>query len=129
MQFDRVFTDAPWEKKVGYCRAIKAGPYVHLTGTAPVTNEGKTYSPGNAYEQTKKCFEIIEDSLGKFDVPISKIVRTRMFVTDISKWEEYGKAHAEFLGNHPPTTSMIEVKSLIDPEMLIEIEVDAYVEP
>ena len=127
-KFNRVFTDAPWEKKVGYCRVLKAGDHVYVTGTAPVES-GKTYAPGNGYEQAKKCFEIIRDSLAKIDVPLSKVVRTRMFVTDISKWQEYGRAHAEFFSEFPPTTSMLEVKGLIDPEMLIEIEADAYVGP
>jgi enamine deaminase RidA (YjgF/YER057c/UK114 family) len=126
MTFRRVFTDAPWEKKVGYCRVIKAGDHVYVTGTAPVV-DGKTYAPGNAFEQARKCLEIIKDSLAKIDVPISKVVRTRMYVTDISRWQEFGKAHAEFFSSHPPTTSMLEIKSLIDPEMLIEIEADAYV--
>ena len=109
--FKRVFTDAPWEKKVGYCRVLKAGDHVYVTSTAAVEN-GKTFAPGNGYEQAKKCFEIISDSLAKIDVPLSKVVRTRMFVTDISKWQEYGRAHAEFFSEHPPTTSMLEVKGI-----------------
>lgn len=125
--FKRVFTNAPWEKKVGYCRVLKAGDHVYVTGTAPVSYNGKTHAPGNAYEQAKKCLQIIESSLAKIDVPMSKVVRTRMFVTDISKWEEFGKAHAEFFADNPPTTSMLEIKGLIDPEMMIEIEADAYV--
>lgn len=126
MTFKRVFTETPWETKVGYCRVLKAGDHVYVTGTAPVQN-GKTYAPGNGYAQARKCLEIIKDSLAKIDVPMSKVVRTRMFVTDISKWQEFGKAHAEFFSEHPPTTSMLEVKGLIDPDMLIEIEADAYV--
>ncbi len=127
MSFQRTFTQAPWEKKVGYCRALRAGDHVYVTGTAAVDEGGSTFAPGDAYRQAKKCFEIIQESLAKLDVPMSKIVRTRMFVTDISQWSEIGKAHHEFFQNHPPTTSMIEVKQLIDPEMLIEIEADAFV--
>lgn len=127
MGFKRTFTNAPWEKQVGYCRALKAGDHVYVTGTAPVGGDGKTFAPGEAYQQAKKCLEIIETTLSKLDVPVSKIVRTRMFVTDISQWEAFGKAHGEFFKDHPPTTSMVEVKQLIDPEMLIEIEADAYV--
>jgi enamine deaminase RidA (YjgF/YER057c/UK114 family) len=126
MNFERIFTDTPWEETVGYCRVLKAGDHVYVTGTAPM-EQGKVHAPGDGYRQAKKCCEIIRDSLAKLDVPLSKVVRTRMFVTDISRWEEYGKAHAEFSANHPPTTSMLEVKSLIDPEMLIEIEADAYI--
>lgn len=127
MGFKRTFTNAPWEKQVGYCRALKAGNHVYVTGTAPVGTDGKTFAAGNAYEQAKRCLEIIKDSLAKLDVPMSKVVRTRMFVTDITRWQEFGKAHGEFFMDHTPTTSMIEVKQLIDPEMLIEIEADAYV--
>jgi enamine deaminase RidA (YjgF/YER057c/UK114 family) len=128
MNFQRTFTSAPWEKTVGYCRALKAGPHIYVTGTAPVGDDGSVVALGDAYSQAKKCFQIIEKSLKELNVSISSVVRTRMFVTDISRWEEYGKAHAEFFGNHPPTTSMLEVKGLIDPDMLIEIEADAYVE-
>ena len=127
MKFQRVFINAPWEKKVGYCRILKAGDQVYVTGTAPVDDRGNTYAPGDGYQQAKKCFEIIQSSLAKLDVPMSKIVRTRMFVTDISRWEEFGRAHAEFFADYPPTTTMVEVNKLIDPQMLIEIEADAYV--
>lgn len=127
MSFQRVFSGAPWEKKVGYCRVLKAGNNIYITGTTPIDEKGQTLMTKDAYKQARRCFEIIRDSLKKIDVPMSKIVRTRMFVTDISLWEEFGRAHAEFFSEHPPTTSMIEVKGLIDPNMLIEIEADAYV--
>ncbi|MCB0368062.1 MAG: RidA family protein [Bdellovibrionales bacterium] len=127
MSFQRVFSGAPWEKKVGYCRVLKAGNNIYITGTAPIDEKGQTLKTKDAYKQARRCFEIIRDSLKKIDVPMSKIVRTRMFVTDISLWEEFGRAHEEFFIEHPPTTSMIEVKGLIDPDMLIEIEADAYV--
>ena len=97
-----------------------------MTGTAPVDEQGKVCFTGDGYKQAKRCLEIIENSLAKLDVSMAKVVRTRMFVTDISRWKEFGRAHAEFFSEHPPTTSMIEVKGLIDPEMLIEIEADAY---
>ncbi|MGE4133576.1 MAG: RidA family protein [Bdellovibrionales bacterium] len=125
MNFERVFSGAPWEKKVGYCRALKVGDHVYITGTAPVLEDGKTASPGNAYEQTKRCLEIIRSTLAQLDVPMERIVRTRMFVIDISRWREYGRAHHEFFKDHPPTTTMVEVRRLIDPDMLIEIEADA----
>lgn len=126
MEFKRTFTNAPWEKQVGYCRALKAGDHVYVTGTTSIGSDGKIFAPGNAYEQAKRCLEIIKDSLAKLDVPLTKVVRTRMFVTDISRWKEFGEAHGEFFRDHPPTTSMIEIKQLIDPEMLIEIEADAF---
>lgn len=127
MSFKRTFTNAPWEKKVGYCRALKAGDHIYITGTAPIDEDGNTFAPGDAYLQAKKCFEIIESTLAELLVPLSKVVRTRMFVTDISKWEAFGKAHHEAFSEFPPATTMVEVKQLIDPQMLIEIEADAYI--
>jgi isochorismate pyruvate lyase len=125
--FTRTFSQTPWEKTVGYCRALRAGGYVHISGTAPVDSTGATVAPGNARLQTRKCLEIIESALLDHGASLAQVVRTRMFVTDITRWKEYGEAHGEYFRAHPPTTSMIEVKCLIDPEMLIEIEADAYV--
>lgn len=127
MKIQRVYSGAPWEKVVGYCRAVRVGPHIFVTGTAPVGEDGKTVAPGDGYRQTLRCFEIIEKALKDLGAGLENIVRTRMFVTDIKRWEDYGKAHGEILGDNPPATTMVEVKSLIDPEMLIEIEVDALV--
>jgi len=127
MSFQRVFTNALWEKEVGYCRAIRAGDHVYVTGTAPIDEQGKVFASGDAYAQARRCFEIIRRSLRGLGADMPHVVRTRMFVTDISRWQEFGRAHAEFFRDHPPATSMIEVKSLIDPAMLIEIEADAVV--
>ena len=123
--FERVFSGAPWESQVGYCRALRAGDHIFVTGTAPVAAGGGVHAPGDAYAQTLRCFEIIEQALRALGAELSAVVRTRMFVTDISRWQEYGRAHHEAVGAYRPTTSMIEVRSLIDPAMLIEIEVDA----
>ena len=125
MPFKRVFSGAPWEAKVGYCRAIRAGNLIFVTGTAPVDQGGGVHAPGDAYAQTRRCFEIIQQALTQLNANMSDVVRTRMFVTDIARWQEYGKAHGEFFRDNPPATSMIEVKGLIDPQMLIEIEADA----
>ncbi len=86
---------------------------------------GGVHAPGDAYAQARRCFEIIERALGDLGADLSHVVRTRMFVTDISRWAEFGRAHGEFFAEHPPATTMVEVKALIDPEMLIEIEADA----
>ncbi len=123
----RHFTDTPWETKVGYCRAIRAGNQIFMSGTAPVDDEGNTFAPGNGYAQAKRCFQIIQKTLQAMGADLSNIVRTRMYVTDISCWQEYGQAHQEFMGAYPPATAMVEVKALINPDMLIEIEVDALV--
>ncbi|MDT8340174.1 MAG: RidA family protein [Longimicrobiales bacterium] len=124
--FRRVFSGAPWEEAVGYCRVLEADGRLFVTGTAPVTRDGKgVYAPGDAYAQTVRCLEIIRESLAKLGVGLDRVARTRMFVTDISRWEEYGRAHAEAFRGHPPATTMVEVRALIRPGMLIEIEADA----
>ncbi|UCC31444.1 MAG: RidA family protein [Phycisphaerales bacterium] len=127
MQVRRAFTAAPWEKEVGYCRAIRAGDHIYITGTAPVDDDGGVHAPGDAYAQARRCLEIIEKALQELGATLANVVRTRMFVTDITRWAEFGRAHREFFADHPPATSMVEVKSLIDPAMLIEIEADAVV--
>ncbi len=126
MDFQRAFSKAKWESKVAYCRALRAGQHIYVTGTAPVDESGeRVHAPGDAYAQARRCLELIEHALGKLGADRTRIVRTRMFVTDISRWQEYGRAHGEFFASCPPTTTMVEVKSLIDPAMLIEIEADA----
>ena len=125
--FRRVYSGAPWEGKVGYCRAVRAGDHIYVTGTAPVDAGGRVHAPGDAYAQAKRCFEIIHTALRELGADCTNVVRTRMFVTDISRWEQFGRAHQEFFGRHPPATSMVEVRSLIDPDMLIEVEADAVV--
>jgi isochorismate pyruvate lyase len=121
----RVFTNTQWEGVVGYCRAVRAGDHIYVTGTAPVDENGNVYAAGDAYAQAKRCLEIVAEALAELGATVSQVVRTRMFVTDIRRWAEYGKAHREFFADHPPATTMVEVKSLIDPAMLIEVEVDA----
>jgi enamine deaminase RidA (YjgF/YER057c/UK114 family) len=125
MSTQRVFSGAPWEKRVGYCRAIRSGNLIFVTGTVAIDEAGKPFEPGNAYAQAKRALLIIERALKELGADLSSVVRTRMFVTDISRWEEFGKAHGEVFRDFPPATTMVEVKSLIAPEFLIEIEADA----
>jgi len=125
MQFERTFSGAPWESHVGYCRALRAGEQIYVTGTAPVDEAGKCFAPGDAHAQTQRCLEIIRRALQNLGADLSCVVRTRLFVTDISRWQEYGLAHHEAFSQHPPATTMVQVSALIDPEMLIEIEADA----
>lgn len=127
VSFQRVFSGAPWEAHVGYCRALRAGERVFVTGTAPVSDDGGVHAPGDAYAQATRCFEIIREALEAVGATLAHVTRTRMFVTDIDRWEEYGRAHAEAFRDHPPTTTMVEVRRLIHPDMLIEIEADAVV--
>jgi len=127
MAFQRAFTGAPWERHVGYCRALRAGDRVFVTGTTAVNPDGTIHAPGDGYQQARRCLEIIERTLGEVGARIEQVTRTRMFVTDIDRWREFGQAHAEVFGDHPPTTTMVEIRRLIHPDMLIEIEADAVV--
>ena len=122
-----IHTGAPWEAVAGYCRAVRVGPHISVSGTAPVGENGEVVAPGDAYLQARRCIEIIEDALREAGAELHHVVRTRMFVTDISLWEDVGRAHGERFRDHPPTTTMVEVSALMDPEMLIEIEADAVV--
>jgi enamine deaminase RidA (YjgF/YER057c/UK114 family) len=128
MSVERVFSGAPWEKTVGYCRAIRAGPHVFVSGTAPLAEGGGVFAPGDAYAQTLRCFEIAFAALAKLGAERRHVVRTRMYVTDISKWNDHGRAHGELFHGHPPVTTMVEVSALIDPAITVEVEVDAVVE-
>ena len=121
----RVFSGAEWEAKVGYCRAVAVGEHVFVGGTAPVAVGGGTFAPGDAYAQAKRCLEIIEKALQELGGGLEHVVRTRMYVTDISRWPEIGRAHAEAFSLHPPAATMVEVRRLIADDMLVEIEVDA----
>lgn len=127
MQVERVFSGAPWEEQVGYCRALRAGNRIFVTGTAPVAEGGGVHAPGDAYAQTRRCLEIVRGALEELGANMSDVVRTRIFVTDISRWKEYGRAHGEVFGEHPCATTMVEVSRLIEPDMLVEIEADAVV--
>jgi len=123
----RAFSGAPWEASVGYCRALRAGDHVYVTGTVAIDDHGKVFAPGDAYAQARRCFEIVERALQNLGAGLEHVVRTRMYVTDIARWEAFGRAHQEFFGTHPPATTMVEVRALIDPAFLIEVEAEAYV--
>ena len=122
-----VSTGAPWEETVGYCRAVRVGNHVAVSGTAPVGDDGEVVGVGDAYVQARRCIEIIERALAEAGASLEHVVRTRMFVTDISQWQAIGKAHGEAFAAIRPATSMVEVRALIDPDMLVEIEADAIV--
>ncbi|HRI10796.1 MAG TPA: RidA family protein [Nannocystaceae bacterium] len=124
--FQRVSSAAVWEERVGYCRALRAGGLIFVTGTAPVADDGRSvHAPGDAEAQAARCLALIERALVGLGADRTRVVRTRLFVTDITRWAEYGRAHAAFFGDHRPTTTMVEVRALIDPAMLVEIEADA----
>src|SRR5262249_46965420 len=119
---------AKWENIVGYSRAVQVGDHIEVAGTVAADENG-VVAKGDHYGQAKFAIQKISDVLGKAGFSLKDVVRTRMFVTDISKWEEYGRAHGEFFKDIKPCTSMIEVKGLIGPEYLIEIEATAIILP
>ena len=123
-----ISTGTKWEDFVGYSRAVKIGNIIEVSGTIAVDDSGKPVGENNPYEQTKFIISKIEKSLVELGSSLSDVIRTRLYVTDISQWEEIGKAHGEFFGKIKPASTMVEVKGLISPEYLIEIEVSALTE-
>ena len=121
----KVSTRTTWEPVVGYSRAVAAGDFIFVSGCTSVA-DGVFVHEGDARAQTAQCIANVADALERLGASLSDVVRTRMFVTDISRWEEYGRAHGAAFGDVLPATSMVEVKALIDPRMLVEVEADAY---
>jgi enamine deaminase RidA (YjgF/YER057c/UK114 family) len=121
----KVSTDAKWEPIVGYSRAVAAGDYVFVTGCTSIDG-AEFVHPGDAHAQTRQAIANVAAALARLGCGLAEVVRTRMFVTDISRWEEYGRAHGEAFGDVMPATSMIGVSALIDPRMLVELEAVAY---
>ena len=128
MQRTNYSSGAKWEEIVGYSRAVKIGNTIEVTGTVAVDENDALVGNNDAYAQTKFILQKIEKVLQRAGATLGDVVRTRMFVTDIGRWEEYGKAHGEFFKDIRPCTSMIEVKGLIAPEYLIEIEATAVIQ-
>lgn len=128
MERQTVNTGTEWEPIVGYSRAIRAGSFVFVSGTTATDENGELVGAGDAYSQTRRTLANIARALEQLGASMSDVVRTRMYVTDISRWEEIGRAHGEVFGQVRPATSMVEVKALIDPRMLVEIEAVAMVE-
>lgn len=122
----RIGSGAPWESIVGYSRAVRKGNMIWVSGTAPMDGDAVA-GGGDPYAQAIACLQIIQAAIEKAGGQLSDVVRTRMFVTDISHWEAFGKAHGAFFRDIRPATTMVEVSALIMPEMLIEIEAEAYI--
>jgi len=124
---EKISSGVKWESIVGYSRAVRAGNMIFIGGTAAADEDGKTIGIGDAYAQTRFILSKIENILKQMNASLEDVVRTRIFVTDISKWEEIGRAHNEFFSKIMPCCTMVEVKALINPDMLSEIEVEAVV--
>ena len=128
MTHQLISSGGPWENVVGYSRAVRVGSHIFVAGTTAAEPDGTVFGGDDGYLQARRCFEIIQRALEEAGALLADVVRTRMFVTDISRWEEFGRAHGDFFRDVRPAATMVQVAALMTPEMLIEVEVDAVIE-
>jgi len=127
MKRENVRGNSPYEPIVGYSRAVRVGDSVHVAGTTATGADGKIVGKGDPYAQAIQCFKNVEQALHEAGANFRDVVRTRMYVTDITRWEAVGRAHGQIFRDIRPVATMVEVSRLVDPDMLVEIEVDAVV--
>jgi enamine deaminase RidA (YjgF/YER057c/UK114 family) len=123
-----ISSGSPYEPRLGISRAVRSGKIIAVSGTAPISRDGKNVSPGDAAAQARRCFEIVREALEKAGSSLSDVVRTRVLLTNIEDWESVGKVHGEFFGGIRPANTIFQISRFIDPEWLVEVEADAIID-
>jgi len=123
-----ITSGSPYEKPIGFSRAVRVGNTIAVAGTAPIGPDGTTACPGDTYGQAKRCLEIIQEAIEKAGGKLEQVIRTRSMVTDIANWPEVGRAHGEFFGEIRPASTMVEVSAFCQPDWLVEIEADCVID-